>query len=149
MAYEYRASPRKVWHWHADCKELEQLDDEGRSTGPARLAACRATNDTSTKCQAYPFRTSGPTFHPINSQAQERLGYPTQKPEALLERIIKASTNEGDIVLDPFCGCGTAIAAAQQLNRRWIGIDITHLAINLIKIRLADTFGPDIARPTR
>jgi site-specific DNA-methyltransferase (adenine-specific) len=58
----------------------------------------------------------------------ERLGYPTQKPEALLERIIKASSNEGDTVLDPFCGCGTAIATAQKLNRPWIGIDVTHLA---------------------
>jgi DNA modification methylase len=80
---------------------------------------------------------------PINSQAQERLGYPTQKPEALLERIIKASSTEGDTVLDPFCGCGTTIAVAQKLNRRWIGIDITHLAITLMKKRLFDTFGAD------
>lgn len=78
---------------------------------------------------------------PINSQAQERLGYPTQKPEALLERIIALSSNPGDLVLDPFCGCGTAIAAAQKLGRRWMGIDITHLAINLIRHRLQTTFG--------
>jgi len=84
-------------------------------------------------------------IEPINSAAQERLKYPTQKPEALLERIIAASSNEGDIVLDPFCGCGTSIVAAQKLNRHWIGIDITHLAINLIKVRLADAFGPKIA----
>lgn len=82
---------------------------------------------------------------PINSQAQERLGYPTQKPEALLERIISASSNPGDIVLDPFCGCGTTIAAAQKLGRSWIGIDITHLAINLIKTRLNDSFGESVA----
>ena len=69
------------------------------------------------------------------------LGYPTQKPEALLERIISASSNEGDTVLDPFCGCGTAIAVAQRLDRRWIGIDITHLAVSLIKHRLASAFG--------
>jgi len=81
----------------------------------------------------------------INSQARERLGYPTQKPEALLERIINASSNEGDVVLDPFCGCGTTIAAAQKLNRRWIGIDITHLAITLIKHRLQSAFGEGIA----
>jgi site-specific DNA-methyltransferase (adenine-specific) len=73
---------------------------------------------------------------PINSQAAERLGYPTQKPEALLERIIRASSNEGDVVLDPFCGCGTTITAAQRLGRQWMGIDVTHLAINLIKWRL-------------
>ena len=82
---------------------------------------------------------------PIIAGTAERLGYPTQKPESLLERIVGSSSNEGDVVLDPFCGCGTAIAAAQKLNRRWIGIDITHLAINLIKVRLADTFGPKIA----
>jgi hypothetical protein len=81
---------------------------------------------------------------PIAAQAAERLGYPTQKPEALLDRIIKASSNEGDIVLDPFCGCGTAIASAQRLKRRWIGIDITHLAIGLIKTRLQDAFGDGI-----
>jgi len=77
----------------------------------------------------------------INQSAKERLGYPTQKPEALLERIIKASSNEGDIILDPFCGCGTTIAAAQNLNRQWIGIDITHLAVTLLKHRLKDAFG--------
>ena len=71
---------------------------------------------------------------------QERLRYPTQKPLALLERIIQASTNEGDVVLDPFCGCGTAVAAAQKLNRQWLGIDITHLAVALMKSRLKDMF---------
>ena len=71
---------------------------------------------------------------------KERLGYPTQKPEALLERIIRASSNEGDVVLDPFCGCGTAIAAAHKLGRNWIGIDITHLSIALQKYRLQDMF---------
>ena len=81
---------------------------------------------------------------PLSTHAKERLGYPTQKPEALLERIIKASSNEGDIVLDPFCGCGTTVQVAQRLNRRWIGIDITHLAIGLIKKRLSDAFGPEI-----
>ncbi len=80
----------------------------------------------------------------IAGQAKERLGYPTQKPEALLKRIIKASSNEGDVVLDAFCGCGTAIAVAQRLNRRWIGVDITHLAVALLKYRLADTFGDDV-----
>ena len=80
----------------------------------------------------------------LNSQAKERLGYPTQKPEALLERIIAASSNEGDLVLDPFCGCGTAVAVAERLNRRWIGIDITHLAVSLMKSRLRDSFGEEL-----
>ena len=82
-------------------------------------------------------------IEPINAAAQERLGYPTQKPEALLERIVQASSNEGDVVLDPFCGCGTTIAAAQKLERRWVGIDITHLAIALIRYRMGDSFGKD------
>lgn len=82
---------------------------------------------------------------PINSQAAERLGYPTQKPVALLERVVLSSSNPGDVVLDPFCGCGTTIEAAQKLGRSWIGIDITHLAISLIKVRLRDAFG-DMAR---
>ncbi len=80
---------------------------------------------------------------PINSQAKERLGYPTQKPLALLERIIQASSNEGDIILDPFCGCGTTVAAAEKLGRKWIGIDITILAINLIEKRINEHF-PDV-----
>ena len=81
---------------------------------------------------------------PINSQGKERLGFPTQKPEALLERIISASSKEGDVVLDPFCGCGTAVAAAERLNRRWVGIDVTHLAITLIRHRMHDSFGEDL-----
>jgi len=80
-------------------------------------------------------------INPISSQAKERLGYPTQKPQALLERIIQASSNKGDLVLDPFCGCGTTIHAAQKLGRRWIGVDVTYIAINLIKRRLKDAFG--------
>jgi site-specific DNA-methyltransferase (adenine-specific) len=79
-------------------------------------------------------------IQPIAPSAKERLGYPTQKPEALLERIIKASSREGDWVLDPFCGCGTTVAVAERLNRNWVGIDITTLAINLIKHRLRHNF---------
>ena len=81
---------------------------------------------------------------PLSPQAREKLGYPTQKPEALLERIISASSNAGDVVLDPFCGCGTAMAAAERLGRRWIGIDITHLAISIIRRRMADAFGGEL-----
>lgn len=86
---------------------------------------------------------------PINARAAERLGYPTQKPEALLERLIGLCTKEGDTVLDPFCGCGTTIAAAQRLKRRWIGIDITHLAISLIRHRLRDSFGTAVENTFR
>ena len=80
----------------------------------------------------------------LESHSKERLGYPTQKPLALLERIISASSNEGDVVLDPFCGCGTALDAAEKLGRKWIGIDATHLAVNLIEQRMLDAH-PDAA----
>ena len=78
---------------------------------------------------------------PINSQAAERLGYPTQKPVALLERILEASSNPGDVVLDPFCGCGTTVDAAQKMGRKWIGIDVTYISIDLIVKRLQHTYG--------
>jgi site-specific DNA-methyltransferase (adenine-specific) len=77
---------------------------------------------------------------PIIAGTSERLGYPTQKPVALLERIIESSSNLGDVILDPFCGCGTTIHAAQKLDRQWIGIDVTHLAIGLIENRLKAAF---------
>lgn len=81
----------------------------------------------------------------MTKSGTERLGYPTQKPQALLERIIATSSNAGAVVLDPFCGCGTAVEAAHKLDRSWIGVDITHLAISLIEKRLKDAFGKDIA----
>jgi site-specific DNA-methyltransferase (adenine-specific) len=90
--------------------------------------------------EGMPLGTVWDDIPPINSQAVERLGYPTQKPLTLLERVIQASSNEGDTVLDPFCGCGTAIHASQRLKRRWIGIDITHLAISLVENRLRHAF---------
>lgn len=83
---------------------------------------------------------------PLGARAAERLGYPTQKPLALLERIITASTNPGDVVLDPFCGCGTTVDAAQKLGRRWMGIDVTYISIDLIVKRLQHTYGNDIAK---
>lgn len=130
--------------WSCDEDRLRKYDREGRLHFPSKPGG-------NLRLKMYLDESAGTRLQnlwgdipPINSQAQERLGYPTQKPEALLERIIKTSSNEGDIVLDPFCGCGTTIAAAQKLNRTWIGIDITHLAISLIKARLLDTYGKKI-----
>ncbi|MFM5996569.1 MAG: DNA-methyltransferase, partial [Dolichospermum sp.] len=80
----------------------------------------------------------------INNSSKERLGYPTQKPESLLERIIQASSNEGDVILDAYCGCGTTVAVSQRLNRQWIGIDITYQSISLILKRLEDSFGKGV-----
>ncbi len=96
--------------------------------------------------EGMPIQDTITDISPINSQAAERLGYPTQKPEALLERIIKASSGEGDVVLDPFCGCGTSISVAQRMKRSWIGIDITHLAITLIKKRMRDSLGDKVTK---
>lgn len=125
-------------HWMFDQAGVDRLLAEDRivfsSGGQPRLKTYLAD------LPGVAVRDVWTDIDPINSAAAERLGYPTQKPEALLERIIKASSNEGDVVLDPFCGCGTSIAAAQKLNRKWIGIDITALAITLIRGRLSDTF---------
>ena len=138
--YEYEYKGVKSL-WRCPKETMERLDREGRlhftSRGGIRIK--RYLDET----KGVPLQALWGDIPPINSQAQERLGYQTQKPEALLERIIKASSNEGDVVLDPFCGCGTTIAAAQKLGRRWIGIDITHLAISLIRHRLRDSFGGD------
>ncbi len=136
--YEYKGF-RSLWR--CPLETMQKLDAEGRlhftKTGGIRLK--RYLDET----PGTPLQALWDDIPPINSQAQERLGYPTQKPLALLERIIQASSNPEDIVLDPFCGCGTAIAAAQKLGRKWIGIDITHLSIALQKYRLRDMF-PDI-----
>jgi len=134
--YEYKGV-RSLWRCPPET--MKRLDQEGRlhftKKGGIRLK--RYLDEL----PGMPCQSLWHDIPPINSQARERLGYPTQKPEALLERIIRASSNEGQVVLDPFCGCGTAIAVAERLKRKWIGIDITHLAITLIKNRLQDAFG--------
>jgi DNA modification methylase len=126
-------------YWRYSKAHMEQMIAEGRVVQPRPGAVPREKRylDRSQGVAVGDIWTDIP---PINSQAQERLGYPTQKPLALLERIISASSNEGDLILDPFCGCGTTVHAAQKLNRRWIGIDVTHLAIHLIQRRLKDAF---------
>jgi DNA modification methylase len=120
-------------------EKLDLLDSAGYIVWPARGRVPQYKRYLEMS-EGNPIQDVITDIQPIGAHARERLGYPTQKPLALLERILQASSNEGDIVLDPFCGCGTAIVAAQKLNRRWIGIDITHLAIALIKYRLSDMF---------
>ena len=139
-------NPRKIGagrHWRYSPETLEKLDRENRVYWPKR--------GKYPKLKQYLHETGGKAvgdlwtdISVIGRTSSERLGYQTQKPEALLERIVQAGSNEGDVVLDPFCGCGTAIAVAQRLNRRWIGIDITPLAITLIKSRLRHAFGSSI-----
>jgi len=123
---------------------MEQYDRKGRLYFPSSPNGRIRLKNYLDESKGQPLQNLWIDIPPINSQAQERLGYPTQKPLALLERIISASSDEGDIVLDPFCGCGTAIHAAQKLGRSWIGIDVTHLAIALVERRLKEAF-PGIA----
>ncbi len=139
--YEYEYKGAKSL-WRVPLETMERLDSEGR---------LHFTNKGGIRRKRYLDEDEGAVLQALwedipalNSQAKERLGYPTQKPEALLDRIIETSSNKGDVILDPFCGCGTAIAVAQRLGRRWIGIDITHLAITLMKHRLKDAFGATI-----
>ncbi len=123
--------------WRYTEEKMRQFDAEGRIY----------TKSTIPQLKRYLDELEGQAIHElwddipsINPMAKERIGYPTQKPLALLERIIQASSNPGDVILDPFCGCGTAVHAAQKLGRTWIGIDITRLATTLIKSRLYDAF---------
>lgn len=133
--YEYKGVTSL---WRVPLSTMERLDSENKlhytnANNPGKMGI---------RLKRYLDENKGRTLQslwddipPINSQASERLGYPTQKPEALLERIIRAATNEDDVVLDPFCGCGTAVAVAERLNRKWKGIDITYLSIDVIKKR--------------
>ena len=124
--------------WRVPPETMQRLDAEGRLHFTSRGGIRRKRYLDEMKGTL--MSSSWTDIPPINSQAKERLGYDTQKPFALLERIVSASSNEGDVVLDSFCGCGTAIAAAHNLGRRWIGIDITHLAITVMRKRLEDSF---------
>lgn len=144
LTYEYKGYQPPANGWRVSREEMKRLDADGRLIFPklktARIRRKLYRNEQS----GVPLGDTWTDISPINSQAAERLGYPTQKPLALLERIIAASSNPGDVVLDPFCGCGTTVDAAERLKRRWIGIDITHLAIDVITKRLIHTHGSEI-----
>jgi site-specific DNA-methyltransferase (adenine-specific) len=131
--------PTSGRHWMYDQDGIDQLISQDKihwtKTGRPRLKMF--LDET----EGVPAQVLWDDIPPINSQSAERLGYPTQKPLVLLERIIQSSSNPGDVLLDPFSGCGTAITAAEKLGRRWIGIDITHLAIAMHKNRLKDMYG--------
>jgi len=151
LYFPYTASNGVTYHphrngWSCNRERLEQYDRENRLHYPKDSKGALRLKMYLDESPGIRLQNIWDDIPPISSQAAERLGYPTQKPESLLERIIKASSNEGDVVLDPFCGCGTALIAAERLKRRWLGIDITHLAITLIKNRLHDTFGPEVSK---
>ena len=140
LIYEYKGYKPPKNGWAISRDKMEQWDKEGRLYFPkdpnGRIQRKRFLDELKGK----PIQSLWDDIEPIGAHAAEKLGYPTQKPLALLERIIEASSNKGDIVLDPFCGCGTAVHAAQKLGRDWIGIDITHLSISLIEKRMKDAF---------
>lgn len=137
LTYEFMGMT-KVWRWTKDRMEKASRDGIIVQTAPGRIPQMKRYLDEQ---RGRPLSDVWTDISPLNSQAAERLGYPTQKPLALLERIVKLATDEGDVVLDPFCGCGTTVDAAQRLNRNWIGIDITYIAIDLILKRLEHTYG--------
>jgi DNA modification methylase len=126
-------------YWRYSQSRMEQLISEGRilQTRPGTVPQYKRYLDEMPGVSLQDVWTD---IDPINSRAAERLGYPTQKPIMLLERIIRMSSDAGDVVLDPFCGCGTTIDAAQNLGRAWIGIDITFIAVDLIEKRLINRF---------
>jgi site-specific DNA-methyltransferase (adenine-specific) len=146
LTYPYTASNGVTYlphrnGWKVSTERMRQLDAEGRLHFPAKA-------DGRLRLKVYLDEQPGAAvqdiwtdIYGVAGTAPERLGYPTQKPLALLERIIASSSNPGDLVLDPFCGCGTALVAAQKLDRKWVGIDITYLAIAVMKARLHDMFG--------
>ena len=140
LIYEYKGYPPPEKGWAVSPETMAQMDREGRIYFPSDKTKRLQRKRYLDKLDGETVDTLWDDISPINSQAQERLGYPTQKPLALLERILRASSLERAVVLDPFCGCGTAVHAAQKLGRQWIGIDITHLAISLVERRLKDAF---------
>lgn len=149
LTYEYKGYSPPAKGWRISREVMEQLDVDGRLAFPK-------TSSGRIGRKHYLHEQEGPRVSdvwsdipPLQASSAERLGYPTQKPLALLERIIGSTTEPGDVVLDPFCGCGTTIDAAIRLNRRWIGIDITYIAVGLIQARLKDTYGDDIAKTYR
>ncbi|RJX19845.1 MAG: site-specific DNA-methyltransferase [Ammonifex sp.] len=140
--YEYKAvRPYRGRYWAFSKQNMIQFEKEGklhyRKTGQPRLM------QFADEMPGVPLQDLWDNIPP--ALGGEDLGYPTQKPEALLERIIECSSNEGDVILDPFCGCGTTVAVAERLRRRWIGIDITHLAIALMRYRLEDAFRKELS----
>ena len=136
LTYEFLGH-MKVWRWTRERMQAAYEAGLVVQTKPGAIPQYKRYLDDQ---RGRPLTDVWNDIDPLNSQAKERLGYPTQKPEALLERIICLATKLDDVVLDPFCGCGTAIAAAQKLGRKWIGIDITHLSIALMKYRLEAMF---------
>jgi site-specific DNA-methyltransferase (adenine-specific) len=145
LHYPYTASNGVTYQphpngWSCNLARMEKYDREGRLHFPSKEGGALRLKMFEDESKGERLQSLWADIPPLSANARERLGYPTQKPLALLERIIAASSNEGDVVLDPFCGCGTAVHAAQKLGREWIGIDVTHLAVGLIEKRMKEAF---------
>lgn len=141
LTYEFLGVTR-VWRWTEDRMRKAYTDGLVVQTAPGRVPQMKRYLDEQ---RGRPIGDTWTDIAPLNSRARERRGYPTQKPEALLDRIIQASSKPGDVVLDPFCGCGTTISVAEQTGRQWIGIDVSLTAIEIIEARLAQI--PGASRP--
>lgn len=142
LTYEFLGVTR-VWRWTKE--RMQKAYEEGLvvQTAPGKVPRLKRYLDEQ---RGKPLGDIWADIPPLHARAAERLGYPTQKPLALLERVIRIATQEEQVVLDPFAGCGTTIDAAQKLGRRWMGIDITTLAVDLIDARLRHTYGESIRK---
>lgn len=152
LRYPYAASNGVTYQphpngWSCNPERMARYDRENRLHFPLKTGGSLRLKMYEDESRGARLQSLWDDIPPLSANAQERLGYPTQKPRALLERIIAASSNPGDVVLDPFCGCGTAVDAAQKLGRRWIGIDVTHVAIGMIEDRMRSSY-PGIAFET-
>ena len=134
-----RPPPSRCWAMTID--KMDELDAQGRIHWPKAEGGMPRLKFYADEAPGIPLQDMWSDIPTMHNLSQERMGYPTQKPLALLERIISASSNPGDLVLDPFCGCGTAVVAAEKLGRQWIGIDVTYIALDLMISRLLKDFG--------
>ncbi len=146
LIYDYKGHKPHPNGWAVTREKMEELDRQERLFFPDKKDGRLRQKKYLDESPGQSIQNLWDDIPPINSKARERLGYPTQKPEALLERVIRISSNEGDTVLDPFCGCGTTVAVAQRLGRKWVGIDINQLAIALTQTRLNGSYCEALAK---
>jgi DNA modification methylase len=144
LMYDYKGYKPPHKGWAISKEKMEEWDKEGRLWFPPNKKGRIRRKRYLDELKGSPVQNLWDDIQMVSSQSSERMGYPTQKPIALLERIIKTATDEGDLVLDPFCGCGTTLVAAQRLNRRWVGIDVSPTACKLMKKRLQTEFKVNI-----
>jgi DNA modification methylase len=145
VSYEWHGRfPYKGRYWAYSRDKMDAMFEEGRIYIPRKPDGVPSYKRYLDEMPGVPLQDLWTDLDPIHASAAERLGYPTQKPETLLERIIESSSCEDSVILDPFCGCGTAVAVAEKLGRAWIGIDVTYLATHLIKNRLVEAFGESV-----